>query len=79
MINPIEARIDVLLTSALDELAVVKRVSKLLDIALEENNLERVHVLVECFQAYLDGSYADASINVSLARKELKDLLKETE
>lgn len=79
MINPIEARIDVLLTTALDEMAVVQRVSALLDIALEENDIERIYVLIECFQAYLVGTHAEACSNISLAKEETQKLLKKAE
>ena len=79
MINHREARIDVLLTAALDDLAAIKRYQTLLKLALDSDDLETVHMLIECFESYLNCQYEEAKTGIKQARDKIWSLLREIE
>lgn len=79
MINRDEASIDVLLSAVLDDLAELKRYQRLLDLALDSDDLETIHLLIQCFYSQLECQYDESKWGVEKARKKLVNLLKEIE
>ena len=79
MINRDETRIDVLLAVVLDNLAAIKRYQRFLELALDSDDLETAHLLIECFGSYLENECDEAKCLVKEARFKFLNLLKETE
>lgn len=79
MINHDEARIDVLLDAVLEELAAIKRYRRFLELALDSDDLETIHLLIECFDSYLECECDEAKWGVEKARLKFLNLLKEAE
>lgn len=79
MINHDEARVDVLLSAVLEELAEIKRYWRLLELALESDDVETIHLLIECFYSQLECQYDESKHGVEKARLKFLNLLKEIE
>ncbi|AFY59259.1 hypothetical protein Riv7116_6948 (plasmid) [Rivularia sp. PCC 7116] len=79
MINRDEAPIDVLLSAVLDDLAELKRYRRFLELALDSDDLETIHLLIECFDSHLECQHDEAKWGVEKARLKFLNLLKETE
>ena len=74
MINDDSISVDFLLSSAFHNLSQIKRYQRLLDLALDLQDLEEILLLVETFQSNLNCYYEETEWNLNRAINQFSEL-----